>query len=212
MAVIALVGNKGGAGKTTLTVNLAMLLAKDRPTVVLDADPQASVLQWQAIAGRDASPAVLDGSQGLEAVFQETAADYGHIVIDCPPSVHAPQTNTALTLCDIALVPVQPSPLDLWATVHIEQAIEQARQVNPGLRAMLVINQLEPRTKLSRLIRQALAELEIPAAGTAICRRAVYRASVLEGKSVLDMGKRGEAAAAEIQNLIREVVTDEFDR
>ena len=68
-----------------------------------------------------------------------------------------------------------------------------------------MINQLEPRTRLSRLIRQALAELELSAADTAIRRRAVYRASVLEGKSVFDMGRSGAAAAAEIQNLISEV-------
>jgi len=85
--------------------------------------------------------------------------------------------------------------------------VEQARKTNPRLRALLVINQLEPRTRLSRLIRQALDELDLAAAETAIRRRAVYRASVLEGKSVLDMGRSGAAAAGEIRNLIREVVT-----
>jgi chromosome partitioning protein len=205
MAVIALVGNKGGAGKTTLAVNLATTLARNGPTVVFDADPQGSALQWQRISGSHADPRVIDTARGLEEAFRRDAEGFEHIVIDCPPSVHAPQTHTALELSDIALIPVQPSPLDLWATVHIEQAIERARETNPGLRALLVINQLEPRTRLSRLIRQALAELELSAAETAIRRRAVYRASVLEGKSVFDMGRSGEAAAAEIQNLISEV-------
>ena len=102
---------------------------------------------------------------------------------------------------------MQPSPLDLWTTVHIEQAVAKARGSNPGLRALLVINQLELRTRLSRLIREALAELELPAADTEIGRRAIYRASVLEGRSVLDMGCRGAAAAAEMGSLINEVVT-----
>lgn len=209
MTVIALVGNKGGAGKTTLAVNLATLLAANGSTVVFDADPQGSVLQWQAIAGRDVDPSVVDGANNLSETFANTAARFDNAVIDCPPSVHAPQTHTALELADIALIPVQPSPLDLWATVHIENAIERARTVNSALDAMLVINQLEPRTRLSRLMRQALAELEIPAAQTAICRRAVYRASVLEGKTVLDMGRNGAAAAAEIRSLISEVVTND---
>lgn len=207
MAVIALVGNKGGAGKTTLAVNLATVLAADQRTAIFDADPQGSALQWQAIADGERATEVLDAAQDLEALFADTAGRYGHVVIDCPPSVHAPQTHTALSLSDVALVPVQPSPLDLWATVHIEQAIEKAHRVNPRLRPILVINQLEPRTRLSRLMRQALAELAMPAADTAIHRRAVYRASVLEGKSVLDMGRRGAAAAAEIRNVISEVVT-----
>ncbi len=207
MAVIAMVGNKGGAGKTTLAVNLATTLVKEGSTVIFDADPQGSALQWQSIAGPGSDPRVVDAATGLEETFARTAGHYDHVVIDCPPSVHAPQTHAALEVSDIALIPVQPSPLDLWATVHIEHAVERARKANPRLRALLVINQLEPRTRLSRLIRQALAELQLCAAQTAIRRRAVYRASVLEGKSVLDMGRGGAAAAGEIRNLISEVVT-----
>ncbi|HKJ08830.1 MAG TPA: ParA family partition ATPase [Gammaproteobacteria bacterium] len=206
MAVIALVGNKGGAGKTTLTVNLAATLLAMGRTAILDADPQGSALQWQSIGSAESELKVIDAAQGIADIFAGAAGRYEHLVIDCPPSVHAAQTHAALEVSDIALIPVQPSPLDLWATVHIEQAVAQARRTNPDLRALLVINQLESRTRLSRLIRDALAELELPAADTAIHRRAVYRASVLEGRSVLDMGRSGAAAVAEIRNLINEVV------
>jgi chromosome partitioning protein len=101
---------------------------------------------------------------------------------------------------------VQPSPLDLWATVHIEQPIERARETNPGLRALLVINQLEPRTRLSQIVRQGLDELGLPAADTAIRRRVAYRASALEGKSVHELGSRGRDASEEIHQLIHEVI------
>ena len=70
---------------------------------------------------------------------------------------------------------------------------------------MLVINQLEPRTTLSQLMRDALGEIEIPVADTAIRRRAIYRASVLEGRSVYSMGKRGTEAVDELDLLIKEV-------
>jgi chromosome partitioning protein len=112
----------------------------------------------------------------------------------------------------LALVPVQPSPLDIWATVHIEDKVAEARQVNPGLRALLVINQLEPRTALSRMVRRALAELGLPAAQTAIRRRVAYRSSVLDGHSVLELGSRGSAAAEKIRQLIQEVLIDEVLR
>jgi chromosome partitioning protein len=121
--------------------------------------------------------------------------------------VHAPQTHAALRSARLALVPVQPSPMDLWATVHIERAIEQARAVNDELAALLVINQLEARTTLSRLIRDALGELDLPVATTAVRRRAVYRASALEGRSVFDMGRRGAAAAEELEQLTNEVLS-----
>lgn len=206
MPVIALVGNKGGAGKTTLAVNLAAQLARRDSTIVLDADPQGSALQWRAIADDSASPPVYEAASDLQSQAADLVDGNTHVVIDCPPSVHAPQTGIALRLADVALIPVQPSPVDLWATVHIESAVEQARQQNPRLVAFLVINQLEPRTTLSRLVRDALAELDLPVAATGIRRRAVYRASALEGKSIYAMGRRGSAAAEELNQLIDEVL------
>ena len=206
MPVIALVGNKGGAGKTTLCVNLAAALAERGSTVVLDADPQRSSLQWRAIAERDDAVLVIDAVDDLRHRVQSAAGRYAQVVIDCPPSVQAAQTREALAVADLALIPVQPSPLDLWASVHIEHEVAAARERNPGLRAALVINQLEPRTRLSQLVRRALAELSLPVAETAIRRRMAYRSSVLEGRTVLDQGGRGEAAAEEIRQLIREVL------
>ncbi len=205
MATIALVGNKGGAGKTTLSVNLASGLNRHDSTLVLDADPQRSVLQWRAM-GEDPGLDVVDAVDDLPDAVAAHRDSFRHLVIDCPPSVEAPQTLTALRLVDVALIPVQPSPLDIWATVHIEREVEVAREQNPGLRALLVINQLEPRTRLSRMMRQALAELSIPAAETAVRRRMAFRMSVLEGRSVFDFGSRGSDAGAEIQQLIEEVM------
>jgi chromosome partitioning protein len=205
MPIVALVGNKGGAGKTTLCVNLATALSRLAPTVVLDADPQRSSLQWRELTERDAAVTVVDAVDDVSAAVQAAGAAHEYIVIDCPPSVHALQTEEVLAICHIALVPVQPSPLDIWATVHIEAKLKEARRVNAGLRAMLVINQLEPRTLLSRQVRQGLAELNLPVAQTAIRRRMVYRSSVLEGRTVMDLGMRGIEAADEIRQLIAEV-------
>ena len=207
MPVIALVGNKGGAGKTTLAINLAAGLAKHGGVAVIDADPQGSSLQWSAFATDASTPPVVALADRLENQVDELLQTYRYLVIDCPPSVHAPQTGSVLRVGDLALVPVQPSPLDLWATVHIEQAITEARQSNPGLQTLLVINQLEPRTTLSRLVRDALSEIAFPVAKTAVRRRAIYRASALEGKSVFDMGRRGADAVAELDQLIQEVMT-----
>jgi chromosome partitioning protein len=206
MPIVALVGNKGGAGKTTLCVNLATAMSAFAPTVVLDADPQRSSLQWRDLAERDDAVTVVDAVDDVRAAVQTARATHEYLVIDCPPSVHAVQTADVLAICHIALVPVQPSPLDIWATVHIEEKVEEARQVNPGLRAVLVINQLEPRTLLSQQIRQGLAELSLPVAQTAIRRRMAYRSSVLEGRTVMDLGIRGSEAADEIRQLIEEVV------
>ena len=206
MTIVALVGNKGGAGKTTLAVNIASLLGRSAKTALFDADPQGSSLQWRAIAEDPDGLPVVDAIGDLRDTLARRGGQFEHVLIDCPPSVDAVQTLEALCLSDLALVPVQPSPLDLWATVHIDHAIEQTRQVNPGLAAYLVINQLEPWTRLSRLVRRGVAELGLPAAERAIRRRVIYRASMLEGKSVLEMGRGGQAAAEELKQLISEVI------
>ncbi|MGD1982699.1 MAG: ParA family partition ATPase [Chromatiaceae bacterium] len=205
MTTVALVGNKGGAGKTTLCVNLASALHRHGSTVVLDSDPQRSTVQWRAM-GVDNGLAVVDAVDGLADAHDAARQDFRHVVIDCPPSVEAPQTLAALRLADVALIPVQPSPLDIWATVHIEREVDEARPENPRLRALLVINQLEPRTRLSKMMRQALAELTVPVAEVAIRRRMAFRMSALEGRSVFDFGSRGAEAAEEIRLLTEEVM------
>lgn len=205
MPIIAVVGNKGGAGKTTLSVNIAAGLSKTASIAMIDADPQGSSLQWRAIAGDNVNFPVYAPTFSLREQAKNYAAKNEYVLIDCPPSVHAPQTVSVLEFADLAMIPVQPSPVDLWATVHIEKAINEAREVNPALKALLVINQLESRTTLSKLVRQVLGEIALPVADTAVRRRAVYRNSALEGKSVFDVGKRGADAAAELNSLIHEV-------
>lgn len=206
MPIIAFVGNKGGAGKTTLSVNLAAGLARQASTAVVDADPQGSAYQWSAFYESENTIPVYQATEDLEDVARKLLEEYQYVIFDCPPSVHAPQTKSVLEFGDTAVIPVQPSPVDLWATIHIEEAVTTAREVNPALRALLVINQLEIRTTLSRLVREALSEISLPVADTALRRRAIYRNSALEGKSIFDMGRRGEDAADELKQLIQEII------
>ena len=203
MKVIAIVGNKGGAGKTTLSLNIANGLNRKFKTAIIDADPQGSSLQWRAF-GSDDSADVYEISDDLHGQLKELKKEYDAVIIDCPPSVHAEQTNLALEVSDHALIPVQPSPVDLWATVHIEKAVERARETNPQLKPLLIINQLEPRTMLSKIVREAVNEIGLPVANAVIRRRAVFRSSALEGKSVYDVGRRGDAAVEELEQLIQE--------
>lgn len=205
MPIIAIVGNKGGAGKTTLSVNLASASHHDSATALVDADPQGSSLQWRVISGSDSAVPVFSAEDDLAQQIQNLQEQFENIFVDCPPSVHAPQTDAVLKFSDSVLIPVQPSPMDLWATVHIEQAITDSLDINPSLNAMLVINQMEVRTTMSRLVREALEQIELPVANTAIRRRAVYRHSILYGRSVYEMGSPGRAAVEEIEQLIEEI-------
>ncbi len=206
MPIIAIVGNKGGAGKTTLSVNLAAGISNQSSIAVIDADPQGSSLQWRAIAGDNVHFPVYAPTFSLKKQAESYSSKNDFVLIDCPPSVKSPQSISVLEFADIAIIPVQPSPMDLWATVHIEKAVSEARETNPELKALLVINQLESRTTLSKLVREVLNEIALPVANTAIKRRAIYRNSALEGKSVFGVGKRGADAVEELNSLIQEVV------
>ena len=204
MPVIVLIGNKGGAGKTTLCVNLAAALASQHSTMILDADPQQSSSQWRAIA-EDSVVDVLEAQHNLPNLANTHANQVDYCLIDCPPSVHSLQMQQALQIADLAIIPVQPSPLDIWATIHVEKEIESAREQNKNLKALLMINQFEARTQLSNMTRQALAELSIPVAETQVKRRAVYRPSFREGRTVHDVGRKGAEASHEIHQIIEEM-------
>lgn len=206
MPVIAVVGNKGGAGKTTISINIASGMHRRNSTVLLDADPQRSSYQWREIAEREDLVEVVDAVDDVVGTVRNYQNQYECIVIDCPPSVQSAQTRAALICSDIAVVPVLPSPLDLWATVHVEQELEWARSVNPKIKGLVVVNQLESRTLFSKLIRKALDEIDLPVAKTAISRRMSYRSAMLQGCSVLDAGASAYNAAEDINRLVEEVV------
>ncbi len=205
MPVIAIVGNKGGAGKTTLSVNLSSTYNRSESTVLIDADPQGSSLQWRAVSSIDNPITVVEAAEDLKQQVADLNNEYEHVFIDCPPSVHAPQTDAVLKFADKVVIPVQPSPMDLWATVHIEEALNESKSENPNIQAIMVINQMEARTMLSKLVREALEQIDLPVADTAVRRRAVYRHSILYGKTVHEMGSLGRKAVEELEQLIEEI-------
>ncbi len=199
---LALFNAKGGCGKTTLAWNLAFGLAKRGNTLLLDADPQGSLARWAAWSEEEGTEIAVAGSEQLGA---RLPASLRYLVIDCPPALDARETQQALALADVVLLPVLPSPLDLWASQRSVEALLQLQEQRPGLRAALLINQSEGRSALSRAAEQAVGTLGLPVLPIHIGRRAIYRSAAIEGKSVYQMGKRGAAAVAEIEQLIEEV-------
>ncbi len=205
--VTAVVNQKGGAGKTTLAMNLAAGLSRRGETAVIDLDPQGSSRQW-ATLGSAPFPATVKQMSGKwdAQSLQKGFRAYRYTVLDCPPSLDSHASLQALRACDIALIPILPSPVDLWASLRLPQEIAEARKVNRKLRAFLVLNQMEPRSALSASMREALEEFDIPVLDAVMRRRAVYRGAALDGVSVYQLGGRGTQAAAEIEAIINEVI------
>lgn len=206
MTVYAVMCQKGGVGKTTLSMNLAAGLARRGTGIVIDADPQGSATMWSTLGSEHPFP--LEVVNGAQAPDQELARHQGRfdfIVMDCPPASEFKGAEAVASNAQVLLIPVLPSPMDLWASVGIEAMINRARERNPGVRAFVVMNQMESRNAMSRHLEAALAEMSIPALRSALSRRAAYRTAALEGCSVYDLGPRGEAAVDEIEAVINEV-------
>ena len=205
--VIAVINQKGGTGKTTLTMNLAAGLSRRADTVVIDLDPQGSSRQWASM-GSQPFPATIkqiSGNWDVSTLHRNYRA-FPHMVLDCPPSLESHASMQALRACDVALIPVLPSPVDLWASMNLPEEIEEARKVNPNIQAFLVLNQLEPRSALSSAMRDALIEFGMPVLDAGLRRRAAYRNAALEGLSVYQMGGHGTRAVEEMEAIIEEVI------
>ncbi len=197
---------KGGCGKSTLSLNLAAGLMQRGSTVLLDADPQGTLEHWLQHEAIDDMPRVVATGSELAKKIRWASSTHQYMVVDCPPALGSGYTETALEMVDILLVPVLPSPPDLWSSVHMVEAVEQARKINPSLRAYFVRNQVEPKSALSNAMRQAIASCGLPALESTLGRRAAYRWAALEGISVYQFGARGEKAVSDIESIIEEVL------
>jgi chromosome partitioning protein len=206
--VIAVVNQKGGAGKSTLSMLLAGALAETGAEVlVADADPQNTALRW-ATAGTGFPARVEDvsGEEGkLHKHLRKRLDKYDYVVIDSPPAANAPVTESALRLAHLALVPVIPSPLDLWASLRIRDAIQHARHKNPDLVARIVVNQAQLNTVLAREVLAMLPEFGIPLLATQLKQRTAYRQCAALGATASALGSRAAMSSLEVEALMREV-------
>lgn len=205
---IAVANQKGGTGKTTLAVNLAAGFHRCGATVLLDADPQGSAGHWSRIGGMKNDMPPIESLDGREvgAAIGRAAGSNRYVLVDCPPHQGSDILRAVLAAVDLVLIPVQPSPPDIWASIAMAQAVQDACARNSGLRAYLILNQLDRRNALSSSIHEALGELEVPVLANGLTRRAAFRSAALEGCSVYGLGGRGTSAVRDLEAIIMEVM------
>jgi chromosome partitioning protein len=196
--IISALNQKGGVGKSTVAINLAAVLARDSRVLLVDSDPQGSSLSWSA--AREAAPlfsVIGMPKPTLHRDLADVAKGYDHVVIDGAPRV-TDLTRSAIIASDLIVVPVGPSPLDLWASVEVVNLIGEAKvfreeQKRP-LKAVFVVNRKIVNTAIARDLTGALAKFGIPVCPVALCQRVIYAESAAQGLSVIEAAPSSEAA------------------
>jgi chromosome partitioning protein len=202
--IISLVNRKGGVGKTTLTINLAAsALRRNYSVIVIDADPQGSVLQWQTIEENSSFDVEHQPKPLLPSDIKRLSKTHDHILIDSPPVI-GDIIQSVLAISDLAIVPVGPSPLDIWSSNETVSLIRRVQNQNHSLEARLLICRKISTTRIGREAREAMQVYNLDIFKTEICQRVAFIQSLVSGVSVLQYAPNSEASR-EIQSLCEEV-------
>lgn len=210
MPVIALLNQKGGVGKTTLSIHLATALAENggsrHKVLLIDADPQGSALDWSAQRTAPPKfPVIGLPKPTLHREVTTLSEGYGWVIIDGPPRVNE-LARSAIGASDLVLIPVQPSPFDVWAAQDIIDIVNECAVLKPDQQTRFVINRLFPNTTLGAEVKEALASFEVPMLESVVRNRTEYAKAAKHGLTALETEPHGQAAQ-EINALTEEVVT-----
>ncbi|MFC5738616.1 ParA family partition ATPase [Sinirhodobacter huangdaonensis] len=191
--VITVAQQKGGAGKTTLAVNLAVALLKRGASVaLLDTDPQGSLGRWFMTRRETLGEAGLEFSTssawGVSYEVEKLKKLVDVVIIDTPPKVDS-DLRPALREADMVLVPISASLVDLWAT---EGVLDLARR--EGKQPKLVLNRVKRGTRLDGEVRSAAEKLEGELLEPVLAHRVVYAETLGQGLGALEAARRGPAS------------------
>lgn len=204
--ILTIAQQKGGSGKTTLSAHLATALAyHGLRTAILDCDPQGSLGEWfeareQALGEAETGLTFRTASGwGARREARSLAGDHDAVIVDTPPKTDT-EARPAIEAATLVVVPVQPSPMDVWACgATIALAAKERTPV------LLVLNRVPPRSALTDDMAAALDEMDAPLARTRIGNRVGFAGSLRQGLTVLDTDKSGKGAG-EITALRDEVL------
>lgn len=204
MYVIAVLNQKGGSGKTTIATHLARALQLEGKDVLLvDSDPQGSARDWAAV--REDQPVTVVGiDRPTIGRDLKSVAHQEFVVIDGAPQA-ADLAVSAIKAADFVLIPVQPSPYDIWATAELVDLVKQRIEVTDGvLQAAFVVSRAIKGTRIGSEVAEALNGYELPVLESRITQRVSYPGTAAAGTTVLDSEPNGDAAA-EVRALATEI-------
>jgi chromosome partitioning protein len=200
--MILTVGNtKGGTGKSTIAVNLAIHRAKTRKVLLVDGDEQKSAIAFTELRNRNDYAAVALTSISLRQQVPSLSKNYQDVVIDVGGR-DSGSLRAAMTISDTLLIPIQPRTFDVWAMENMILLIDEATQFNEKLVVFTVLNMADAQGKANADAKEALAEYPLNHLSEVIMRRKVYSDSIANGLGMMEMKPRNAKAITEFENVL----------
>lgn len=205
MPTIAILNQKGGSGKTTIATHLARAYQNQGHSVLLvDSDKQGSARDWRAVNENNPTPVIGLDRTSLDKDLK-SLGQHDYVIIDGAPQA-TEIALAAVRAADFILIPVQPSPYDLWATANLIDLIKQRIGLIEGkLQAAFVISRLIKNTKIGEEVIKVLQEFELPVLESKVVQRICYPNSASEGKTVFETEKPSSEAIREMNDLAQEI-------
>lgn len=204
---IGITNLKGGTGKTTLSINLAVCFAHmGYRTCIVDTDTNQNSSQWYG--ARDKGPEVLVvgviDSNALSKAVEKLNSQYDIIIMDGTPNLGVMNTRVMMT-SDLLIIPIRPGPNDFRAMADFVDRINQVKETKPNTAAYFLVNEFDERKTAHKTVKNALQEnFELPILETLIKSRTVYGEATLMGNGVYEHDD--EKAKAEMVALTNEVL------
>jgi chromosome partitioning protein len=206
--VITICQQKGGTGKTTLAVHLALAFAKlhNLKIAIIDTDPQGSLGKWFVVRSEKKvsnenltfKTASLWGAQYESKTLKK---DHDIVIIDTPPKIES-DARPSIEAADLVLIPVTPSHVDFWAT---EAIIEIAKKAEKKI--FIQINRANERSKLVKKTHEYIKSINVKSTNTLIGHRQIYASSMGEGKTAIEKQKKSNAVE-EIKKLSEQILLE----
>lgn len=186
--IISVLNEKGGVGKTTLTTNIAYAfkINTGKSVLLVDADPQGSSRDWHANGNGELLDVVGLDRPTLDKDVLKFKRHYEVIFIDTGRQIND-MTVKALICSDIVLIPVQPSPYDIWSSKILVDLIKQRQDVANGKpNAAFIVSRQIVGTKIGKEVREVLQGYNLPVFKHGTYQRICYPMTAAEGKTVFN--------------------------